>query len=231
MEKVFQAVLILHIICGTTGLLTGTTIMILQKGGKVHRNLGKVFFAGMTGVFVTSLYMSMVKSNWFLLCVGFFSFYLAASGYRVLNFKTSEAYKRPIAAVDHLLGTGGLAASVGLWILGAILWLKGDSFGIVPVVFGSISGYFAVRSYRLFFHPPTDKKQWIRSHAIRMTGAFVSTVTAFAVVNIQMDPNWVLWLLPAAILTPLGSFQMKRFIDGKSSAKKTAALSMQGLNK
>jgi uncharacterized membrane protein len=97
MEKVFQAVLILHIICGTTGLLTGTTIMMLRKGGKTHRNLGKIFFAGMAGIFITSLYMSLVKGNWFLLCVGFFSFYLAASGYRVLYFKTPDAYKRPIA--------------------------------------------------------------------------------------------------------------------------------------
>jgi hypothetical protein len=59
-----------------------------------------------------------------------------------------------------------------------------------------------------------------------MTGAFVSTVTAFIVVNIQMEPGWVLWLLPTAILTPLGIFQMNRFMEGKSSAKKTAALSM-----
>jgi hypothetical protein len=30
----------------------------------------------------------------------------------------------------------------------------------------------------------------------------------------------VLWLLPTAILTPVGIFQMRRFINGKASAKK-----------
>jgi hypothetical protein len=40
------------------------------------------------------------------------------------------------------------------------------------------------------------------------------------VVNADMQPNWVLWLLPTAILIPLGSFQMRRSINGKASAKK-----------
>ena len=58
----------------------------------------------MAGVFVTSIYMSIVKDNIFLLLVGFFSFYLASTGYRILYLK--KLGLQPIApqAVDYLIG-------------------------------------------------------------------------------------------------------------------------------
>ena len=229
MEKVYQAVLILHILSGTISLFCGTCIISLQKGGKAHRTLGKIFFTGMAGVFATSLYMSLAKANWFLLCVGFFSFYLSASGYRMLHFKTVMAWKQPIAPVDHILGIGGLAACAGLWILAGILYVKGEMFAVVPAVFGTISGYLAYQGYRNFTHPPAGKKYWIRSHAIRMTGAFTAAVTAFLVVNVQLEPNWVLWLLPTALITPLGLFQLKAFLNKKAGIGKKMAVAVATL--
>lgn len=216
MEKVYSIVLMLHIVSGTLGLFAGTSIMILSKGGIKHKIMGKMFFVAMAGVFATSLFMSLSRENWFLLCVGFFSFYLAASGYRVLHFKTPAAWKQPIAPVDHVLGIGGLAACAGLWILAGILFSKGNIFGSVPAVFGTISGYLAYQGYRLFAKPPADKKHWIQSHAKRMAGAFAATVTAFVVVNVQIEQQWILWLLPAAIIIPLGNYQLNGFLGKKA---------------
>lgn len=224
MEKIYHTFLMLHIISGTLGLFSGTSIMVLSKGGKKHRTIGKVFLAAMAGVFVTSLYMSFAKENWFLLCVGFFSFYLAASGYRVLQFKTTAAWKKAIAPIDHVFGIGGLAACAGLWLLAGILISQGNMFGSVPAVFGTISGYLAYQGYRLFANPPLDKKYWIRSHALRMTGAFAATVTAFIVVNAQIGLQWILWLLPAAIIIPLGNYQLRAFLGKRQSWLKSLQL-------
>ncbi len=214
METIFKVTLGLHILSGSVGLLAGTLIMILRKGGKQHKNLGKAFFYAMVGIFLTSVYMSMVTQNWFLLCIGFFSLYLAASGYRVLWFKKLSRFQEGPALVDHVLGIGGMTAGAGMWLLSVILWKTGNSFTVVPAVFGTISFVLALQFYKQFKNPPTQKTFWIRAHALSMGGAYVSTVTAFLVVNVNIEPQWVFWLLPTVTIIPIVSFQMRRFIAG-----------------
>lgn len=214
METIFKVTLGLHILSGSVGLLAGTLIMILRKGGKQHKNLGKAFFYAMVGIFLTSVYMSIVTQNWFLLCIGFFSLYLAASGYRVLWFKKLSRFEEGPALVDHVLGIGGMAAGVGMWGLSVMLWKSGNSFMVVPAVFGTISFVLALQLYKGFKNPPTEKTFWIRAHALRMGGAYVSTVTAFLVVNVHIEPQWVFWLLPTVIVIPVVIYQMRRFMGG-----------------
>jgi uncharacterized membrane protein len=222
MEQLFFAVLMAHIASGFTGLLSGTAIMVLPKGGLFHRRLGRVFFWAMAGIFITSIFMSLVKANWFLLCIGFFSFYLAASGYRILYLKPLKKFTQKPGKVDHLLGISGIMAGIGMWILSGMLIKDGDIFGVVPAVFGTISISLAIRWYRMFVKPPTQKNHWVRTHAMRMSGAFTSTVTAFVVVNVQTGPSWFWWLLPTAIIIPLAIRQLRRFLGGKKLAQSLA---------
>ena len=92
--SLFSCILIVHIAGGTIGLVTGLIGMISPKGKKLHRGAGKIFFLAMALIFVSSIYMSVVKQNWFLFFIGFFSFYLAATGYRILALKTElEKFK------------------------------------------------------------------------------------------------------------------------------------------
>jgi uncharacterized membrane protein len=84
MKSLLTIFLIAHIICGFAALLTGFLSMLNRKGGKGHRLTGRIFFIGMTGVFVTSTGISIFKNIPFLLMVGFFSYHMACSGYRIL---------------------------------------------------------------------------------------------------------------------------------------------------
>jgi len=219
MDTFFKVALGLHILSGSVGLLAGTIIMILRKGGAQHKNLGKVFFFAMGGIFITSVYMSVVTQNWFLLCVGFFSFYLAASGYRVLWFKKLSRFREGPALVDHILGIGGMLAGVGMWILTIMLWKEKQSFTVVPAVFGTIGFVLSLQFYKSFRTPPIQKNYWIKAHAIRMGGAYVSTVTAFLVVNVHVEPLWLFWLLPTVIVIPLVIYQSRRFMGGRAKNK------------
>jgi hypothetical protein len=62
---------------------------------------------------------------------------------------------------------------------------------------------FLVGDVRKFRRPPTEKMHWWFTHIAAMCGGYIATVTAFVVVNVQMNPGWVPWLLPTAIGTPL----------------------------
>lgn len=212
METMFTIMLVLHIAAGFSGLTAGSFAMFLPKTGKPHKIMGNIFFYAMAVVFISSLYMSLVKSNWFLLCVGIFSFYLAASAKRILVYKTQKSFQNGPALADHLLGIGGIVAGVGMWVLAIILWSKGNTFGVVPCVFGTISAVMAFNAYRMFWKPPTQKGFWVVSHGTRMGGAYTAMVTAFIVVNMQIEQQWLLWLLPTAIIPPIFTYQIRRFL-------------------
>lgn len=217
MQNVFQFFLGAHILSGSIALFCGTLIMAMAKGGQLHKNMGKWFFFAMLGVFITSVVLSLLRQNWFLLCIGFFSFYMAAAGYRVLAFKQVQRYAAGPALWDQLLGWGGMLAGLALLGLAIYFWLGGSSFGLVPLVFGILSFTMALTDYRKFFKQSTGKGNWVVTHASRMGGAYIATVTAFIVVNFEMEPAWVLWLLPSAILSPLLSIQIRRFMQPKVS--------------
>jgi uncharacterized membrane protein len=212
---IFNIVLALHIISGSIGLLTGTIAMVANKKQKLHKKVGVVFFYAMAGVFTSSLYMSIAKNNWFLLLIGFFSFYLAATGYRILFLKKLGVVKIAPKAIDYFIASMGFFAAITLLIATFFLLKHGNMFGVVSFNFGCISFWLAYSDLKKFKVPPTNKMHWIASHGMRMAGAYTATVTAFIVVNIQIQQGWILWLLPAAIIIPIAKRIVKNFLKPK----------------
>jgi hypothetical protein len=218
LQSIFSSLLVLHILSGSVGLITGTIAMASNKSGKVHRLAGKLFFYAMLGIFVTSIYMSIAHSNLFLLLIGFFSFYLAATGYRILFLKMLHFKKIQPTSLDYGLAVTGLLAGVALLILSISLLFKANMFGIVTLCFGCLSAWFGHSDWAKFKHPSANKKHWISSHGMRMAGAYTATITAFVVVNIQIAQGWILWLLPAVIVIPIAQKIVKNFTN-KSISK------------
>ena len=87
METIFTILLIIHIIAGSIGLLTGTINIIKKKGDKAHKNVGKFFFYSMLINGFAGLIMSLIHRNDFLLIVAVFSIYMVATGQRFLSLK------------------------------------------------------------------------------------------------------------------------------------------------
>ncbi len=212
--SLFTSILIVHIASGTVGLVTGLIGMISPKDKKIHRVAGKIFFWAMALIFVSSVYMSIVKQNWFLFFIGFFSFYLAATGYRILALKKLETGKVRPALVDYVLSFSGIIAGIGLLIISGLLIKKG-MFAIVPALFGTLSFAFGYTDIRKFYITKSTRYNWLVAHAGRMAGAFTATVTAFVVVNIQIQNSWIFWILPTLIIIPIGQRQVKK-IQSKS---------------
>jgi uncharacterized membrane protein len=212
-QLIFSIFLILHIISGSTGLIAGTIAMASKKSGPIHRLAGKIFFYAMAAIFVTSIYMSIAHNNLFLLLVGFFSFYLAVTGYRILYLKTLHFKQVQPKLVDYCISATGLLAGIALLVLSVVLFSKVNMFGVVTLSFGCLSVWFGYSDLIKFKHPPTNKKHWIISHGMRMAGAYTATITAFVVVNVQIKQGWILWLLPAILVIPIAKRVVNKFIN------------------
>jgi uncharacterized membrane protein len=219
---IFLTALIIHITSGSIGLLSGTAAMAAKKSGKIHRLAGKIFFFAMVGVFVSSIYMSIVKDNLFLLLVGFFSIYLAATGYRILSLKKLHLKTIKPALVDWTIGIVGLLSGAAMLCFAVVLLFRQNQFSIVIGVFGLLACWLGYRDIRKFSHFPAAKTHWIESHGLRMGGAYAATVTAFVVVNIQVQLQWILWILPAVVIVPLAKRMVNMFITPAKPARTAA---------
>jgi uncharacterized membrane protein len=198
-ESFLRVMLWLHIAGGTTALITGLGAMLTEKGSKRHRMFGKIYFGSMTAVFVGALALAIGHRLDFLLMVAFFSYYMTVRGYRILFLKKLTVGQKP-TTLDRAITV--IAGAFVLFLLGwgVYVLVNGMGMGIVGIVFGTIGTSFLVADIRSFTRPPQDKMHWWYGHIASMGGSYISAVTAFVVVNIQLVQfNWVLWVLPSLI--------------------------------
>jgi uncharacterized membrane protein len=197
-EKFLSLMLVLHITGGTIALLSGLLAMLSFKGSKVHRTAGKIYFWGMTAVFVGAVIVAIGHRQDFLLMVGFFSYYMTVRGYRILSLKKLDQGQKAAMLDWIIISISGIFI---VTLLGWGVWgmLNGEGMAIVAFVFGVIGASFLIGDVRKFF-TPQEKMHWWYGHISSMGGSYISAVTAFVVVNIQLPQfQWVLWILPSVI--------------------------------
>ena len=198
-EKFLSLALAIHIAGGTIALLSGLVAMLTLKGSKIHRLAGKIYFCGMTAVFVGAVIVAIGHRKDFLLMVGFFSYYMTVRGYRILFLKKLH-HGQKASALDWFIIF--VSALFILALLGWGLWgmTKGNGMAIVAFSFGAIGTSLLIGDVRKFISPPTDKMHWWYGHIASMGGSYISATTAFVVVNIELPQfQWILWLLPGLI--------------------------------
>lgn len=197
MQFFLTATLFIHIFCGSAALITGFISMLNSKGGKQHRLTGKIFFAGITGVFISATIISIAKQLAFLFMVGFFSYYLACSGYRILRLKKLQQQAK---AVDWVISISAVVAGLALVVFSITSFMQRGAWGAVPLTFGIFCLVNGLQDIRSYITPAVNKQYRIRKHGARMGGAFAATLTAFIVVNVNIgSSSWVLWILPGVL--------------------------------
>ncbi|HYV93898.1 MAG TPA: hypothetical protein VE978_19125 [Chitinophagales bacterium] len=236
MELLFTIILITHVAGGTLALIGAPIAIAVHKGGKTHRTAGKIFFWGMTTVFVTAVYMSMYHNIPFLFMIAFFSYQLVMSGYRALFYKKLHKGQE-VMKLDWIII--GVAASVNVAMMGWGAWqfiTFHSSIGIVSAVFGLIGLSFVRRDYSHFRNGTTDKNEWLFKHISGMIAGYIAAVTAFMVVNFSDQlPTLMVWFAPAVVGSPLISyfiaFYRKKFAKGKTSNELvTIRIATEGIN-
>jgi len=197
-NEMIQILLPIHILAGTIALICAALAVSSEKGKKLHVLSGRAYFWSMATIFLTAIPMSIITSNIFLFLIAIFSFYLAFAGMRFARNRKGIATNLDWIAVSLMILSG-----LGMWILAAIFFTNDNSQYIVLLVFGFLAsrlGYADLMSYK---NNTATGKERISRHLTNMMGGTIAVITAVLVVNPPFEPEWVWWVLPTALITPV----------------------------
>lgn len=193
-----QTLLAVHILAGTIALLCAGLAISSRKGTKIHVRSGRAYFWGMAAIFLTAIPMSIIGGNVFLFLIAVFSFYLAFAGMRFARNR-----KRVATTLDWIAVCVMILSGLGMWILAAIYFGDNNTQYIVLLVFGLLAitlGHADLKSYR---NRTAIGKERVSRHLTNMMGGTIAVVTAVLVVNVELEPVWIWWVLPTALITPV----------------------------
>ena len=209
MLSLYQSLLFLHIAAGSLSLLAGGLNMILPKGGKRHRKIGRLFITGMMLTGGSALFMAQIKPNPFLFIIGVFTIYLVGTADRYIKLSQNK----PLL-IDWVYTLGMFVFGSIFIIWGVITLTKSDGMGAVMLVFGSIGLYSVYQDFNNYKGEAAHRNYRLLTHIGRMVGGFTATVTAVLVVNAQYIPlavpAVVYWLAPTLIFTPLSVYWIRQ---------------------
>ena len=189
--------LAIHIAAGSISLLTAAIALFTPKGERWHILAGRIYAIGMALVFVTAVPLAILGSSIFLFLIAFFSFYLVFAGWRFARNRQSRAHPVDWTAVSILAMTG-----LGMWVYAVVIGLQGSSQWVTLLIFGCIALALSVADGRFHWKQPGGARRVAR-HLTNMMAGTIATITAVTVVNVEMDPIWVPWVLPTVVITPL----------------------------
>lgn len=205
METILSLLLLIHITAGVASFASGIFAIVTKKGGRLHRISGRIYLVGMSLVAVTAVGISVYRNNLFLLLIAGFSFYMLFAGVRSIYNKSL----RPNF-------WDWLVLSIGL-VTCATMFLTAH---LILVVFGVLFSVGLVQEIILFVRTTRGTqpaaKQWLLRHIGMMLGSYIATTTAFLVTNVQyFEPQWIPWLAPTILGSPIIAFYSARVARGK----------------
>jgi len=191
---------IAHAIAGLIVALTGFLQIILKKGGGAHAAIGFTYL----GAWLIVLSTGFVIGAPIIAMFGFFGFYMAFTGWRFASRRRSKAKWGD--KVSYIVGLVASAVTLGLSVL---LLLDNSSMGWIGLILGLV--FFATTMVDVIvfvFHKrirksSSSRKQWYLEHMTRMYISYIAAMTAFTVIQHPFFLDWMNWLLPSVIGTPL----------------------------
>ena len=90
-----------------------------------------------------------------------------------------------------------------MWVLAAWYFVQDNSQFITLAVFGLLALILGYADFKAYKSKTAKGKERIARHLTNMLGGTIAVVTAVLVVNVQMEPVWVPWVLSTAIMTPV----------------------------
>ena len=190
--------LTMHIGAGVVALVASLLAVVSGKGKKLHIRSGRIYFLGMLGIFITAIPMALITGNQFLFITAVFSFYLAFAGIRFARNRTGIP-----ATIDRVAVILMLLSGVAMWLLASLYFMDDNPDFIIPVVFGTVALALGYRDYRTHKNQTAIGPQRIASHLSNMLGGTIAVITAVLVVNVDIQPSWLFWILPTLVITPL----------------------------
>jgi uncharacterized membrane protein len=198
----------IHILAGTIALLCSALAVSSEKGKKFHVLSGRTYFWCMVGIFLTAIPMSIINSNTFLFLIAIFSFYLAFAGMRFAKNRKGIATTIDWIAVSLMILSG-----LGMWALAITYFISDNSQYITLLVFGFIALALGYGDYRSHKNKAATGKERIARHLTNMMAGTIAVITAVLVVNVNIEPIWIWWVLPTVVITPIIFYWNKKTLS------------------
>jgi len=207
-----RPLLYLHILAGFISLAIAYILLFIKKGNKRHKKLGMIYVYGMTTIFVTAIPLSLLgEFNPFLFVIAIFSFYLAFSGYRQGRDRNGAREQ-----IDKVLGVFITATSILFYSMAVSLYLIEDSMWITSVVFGSIALGMGINDFRrMKIDERRDFYDRTNLHLNLMLAGTIATTTAFIVTLNPFSIDWLNWVAPTIVGTPIIIYFSRRELAKK----------------
>jgi len=207
-----KPLLYLHILAGFISLAIAYILLFIKKGNKRHKKLGMIYVYGMSTIFVTAIPLSLLgEFNPFLFVIAIFSFYLAFSGYRQGRDRNGAREQ-----IDKVLGVFITATSILFYSMAVSLYLIEDSMWITSVVFGSIALGMGINDFRrMKIDERPDFYDRTNLHLNLMLAGTIATTTAFIVTLNPFSIDWLDWVAPTIVGTPIIIYFSRRELAKK----------------
>ncbi|MEM8484101.1 MAG: hypothetical protein AAF564_01070 [Bacteroidota bacterium] len=182
----------IHVTAGILAMLVGVVSYASAKGQRAHTIAGRVFLSLMAGVIITAtLGVLFFRDRPFLTLITIQSFYMAASGYRALWYKTRGPGWPDLMLALFLLCAG----CVFIYSLqGAnIVWHGSVVFYLLLVLF-IVGVYDVLRISKVVKLPHA----WLPEHFLKMTSAYTALLSA-GLGTLMSGLGPISQILPAAL--------------------------------
>lgn len=113
----YSPVLLVHILAGTVGLLSGFAALVFRKGSPRHILVGKIFVVSMLAMAVGAVYLGIVKNQPSNVGGGIITFYLIGTGWLTARRGEGETSRMDWVALLIPLAIGTLTWVSGINVL------------------------------------------------------------------------------------------------------------------
>ena len=100
-----------------------------------------------------------------------------------------------------------------MWVLAVIYFINDNSQYITLLVFGFIALALGYGDYRSHKNKSATGKERIAKHLTNMMAGTIAVITAVLVVNVNIEPIWIWWVLPTAVVTPIIAYWNKKTLS------------------
>ncbi len=174
--------LAVHIAAGAVAVPVGAAALATRKGGRSHRNAGRLYYSAMTIVIGAAAVLSALRREPYLAGLTAAAAIATFSGRRVLLRRRPDLDPAQRAApADWALALAALA--VGLLLFGlAAAGVKVANAAVAHSLAGA-SVLYGLYDLARFARPvawPFSPRLWLYEHVVKMTGGYFGAVAAFS---------------------------------------------------
>ena len=181
--------LLLHIIAGTLGMLSGFVAVFLRKGSRQHGRAGNVFVIAMLCLSSTGVFLAIMKSQPGNILGGTLTFYLVATAWMTARRRDGEPGIFDWGALLVVLGVAAVEVTCGLEAAMSPTGLKYDYPPWPYFLLGSVAVLATAGDIRMLVRGGISGRHRIARHLWRMCFALFIAAASIFMARQQVFPD------------------------------------------